>query len=90
MNNSANTTGVPVVFGEVLFDCFPDGKTVLGGAPFNVAWHLQGLGLQPLFVSAVGNDAQGEEVRRTMQSWGMATTGLQTRAAFPTGRGRGR
>jgi len=34
----------PVLFGEVLFDHFPDGSEVLGGAPFNVAWHLQGLG----------------------------------------------
>jgi len=25
------------VFGEVLFDHFPDGSRILGGAPFNVA-----------------------------------------------------
>ncbi len=31
----------PLVFGEVLFDHFPDGGVVLGGAPFNVAAHLQ-------------------------------------------------
>ena len=34
-----------IIFGEVLFDTFPDGTAVLGGAPFNVAWHLQGFGL---------------------------------------------
>ena len=33
-----------VVYGEVLFDCFPDGRRVLGGAPFNVAWGLKGFG----------------------------------------------
>ena len=33
------------VFGEVLFDQFPDGANVLGGAPFNVAWHLKALNL---------------------------------------------
>jgi len=33
------------IFGEVLFDQFPDGQQVLGGAPFNVAWHLQAFGL---------------------------------------------
>ncbi len=33
-----------VVFGEVLFDCFPSGEKLLGGAPFNVAYHLQALG----------------------------------------------
>ena len=40
MNHHINHTR-PVVFGEVLFDCFPDGSRVLGGAPFNVAWHCQ-------------------------------------------------
>ena len=39
--------GRPVVFGEVLFDCFEDGSKVLGGAPFNVAWHLAGFGAEP-------------------------------------------
>jgi fructokinase len=53
----------PLVFGEVLFDCFPDGTEVLGGAPFNVAWHLQGFGLSPLLVSRVGNDARGQQIR---------------------------
>ena len=52
----------PVIFGEVLFDHFPDGARVLGGAPFNVAWHLQAFGSAPLFVSRVGNDPAGREV----------------------------
>jgi fructokinase len=30
-----NNQGI-AVFGEVLFDQFPDGLQVLGGAPFNV------------------------------------------------------
>ncbi|MCB0324129.1 MAG: hypothetical protein KDD69_11175 [Bdellovibrionales bacterium] len=29
-----------LIFGEILYDCLPDGSEVLGGAPFNVAWHL--------------------------------------------------
>ena len=44
------------IFGEVLFDCFPDGREVLGGAPFNVAWHLHAFGQSPVFVSRVGDD----------------------------------
>jgi fructokinase len=36
--------GPLVVFGEVLIDEFPDGQRVLGGAPFNVAWHLTAFG----------------------------------------------
>ena len=46
----------PVIFGEVLYDCFPEGEVVPGGAPFNVAWHLQGFGQNPLFLSRVGSD----------------------------------
>ncbi len=77
--------GRPVIFGEVLFDRFPDGSSVLGGAPFNVAWHLQGLGRNPLFISRVGDDAAGHEIRQAMQDWGMDTAGLQTDSAHPTG-----
>jgi fructokinase len=75
----------PIVFGEVLFDRFPDGRRVLGGAPFNVAWHLRGLGLDPLFLSAVGDDADGREVLDAMESWGMDAAGVQRDPAHPTG-----
>ena len=37
-----------VILGEVLFDHFPDDTRVMGGAPFNVAWHLCGFGADPL------------------------------------------
>lgn len=75
----------PVIFGEVLFDCFPDGSRVLGGAPFNVAWHCQAFGLRPLFISRVGNDPLGREVRSAMLDWGMDSSGLQLDSAHPTG-----
>ena len=79
------TRGRPVIFGEVLFDRFPDGVAVLGGAPFNVAWHLQGFGLAPLMVSRVGEDEPGGEVRRLMGEWSMDPAGLQADAVRPTG-----
>lgn len=75
----------PVIFGEVLFDSFPDNTSVLGGAPFNVAWHLQGFGLYPLFISRVGVDARGEAVQSAMADWGMDLSGLQVDAQHPTG-----
>ncbi|MEA5413519.1 PfkB family carbohydrate kinase [Synechococcus sp. BA-132 BA5] len=74
------------VFGEVLFDSFPDGTEVLGGAPFNVAWHLQGFGLAPCFISRVGTDRRGEAIRSAMTSWGLETAFLQTDPSSPTGR----
>jgi fructokinase len=77
--------GRPVIFGEVLFDIFPDGREVLGGAPFNVARHLQGFGCEPLFVSRVGDDERGQQVREAMREWGMDLAGLQLDPAHPTG-----
>jgi hypothetical protein len=61
-------THAPVVFGEALFDCFPDGAEVLGGAPFNVAWHLAAFGAAPLFVSRVGDDGLGDRIERPWAS----------------------
>lgn len=75
----------PVVFGEVLFDCFPDGRRVLGGAPFNVAWHLQAFGLAPLMVSRVGDDEDGMAVLDAMREWGMDRSGIQVDRELPTG-----
>jgi len=69
-----------------LFDHFSDGRRVLGGAPFNVAWHLQAFGERPFFVSRVGDDAEAASIRLSMQDWGMDTTGLQTDVRRPTGR----
>lgn len=77
--------GRPVVFGEVLFDCFEDGNAVLGGAPFNVAWHLAGFGLDPLFVSRIGSDEHGERVLSTMGEWGMDVAAVQRDSVHPTG-----
>lgn len=79
------TAGRPVIFGEVLFDHFPDGSAVLGGAPFNVAWHLRGFGECPLFISRVGDDPNGRQVRAAMAEWGMDLAGLQTDPRHPTG-----
>jgi fructokinase len=73
------------VFGEALFDRFPDGQQILGGAPFNVAWHLQAFNQHPCFISRVGNDALGDKIRQAMQAWGMAVENLQTDPDYPTG-----
>ncbi|MBC8390949.1 MAG: carbohydrate kinase [Deltaproteobacteria bacterium] len=74
-----------IIFGEVLFDCFPDGHNVIGGAPFNVAWHLQAFGTAPLFISSVGEDPQGDQIKTAMTRWGMNLDGLQTHPDRPTG-----
>ncbi len=75
----------PIIFGEVLFDCFSDGTEVLGGAPFNVAWHLQAFGLQPILISRIGDDRRGEDIIRKMNCWGMNTDFIQIDLKRPTG-----
>lgn len=77
--------GRPLLFGEVLFDVFPDGSEVPGGAPLNVAWHLQGFGLHPLLVSRVGADRRGRQIHAVMTAWGMDTSAIQIDSAHQTG-----
>ncbi len=74
------------IYGEVLFDHFPDGIRVLGGAPFNVAWHLQAFGQSPRLISRVGSDPEGALVRAAMRDWGLSSSGLQTDPVLPTGK----
>jgi fructokinase len=55
-----------IIWGEVLWDRFPDGDK-LGGAPSNVAWHLGLAGGWARLVSRVGNDDAG---RRAIEQLG--------------------
>lgn len=73
-----------LVFGEALFDVF-DGHQVPGGAPFNVAWNLRGLGDRPRLVTRVGEDARGAELIATMEAWSLDTAGVQRDPRRPTG-----
>ncbi len=75
----------PCIFGEVLFDHFADGKRVLGGAPFNVAWHLQAFGQSPLLVSRVGEDAEARDPAGDARA-GAWTAADCSRSERPTGR----
>lgn len=74
------------IFGEVLFDCFNTGEQVLGGAPFNVAWHLQALGDQPKMISRVGDDELGHAILEAMRNWKMDISQVQVDPKHPTGR----
>ena len=47
--------------GEALWDMLPDGKKI-GGAPANFAYHMSQLGFDSCVVSAIGNDASGDEI----------------------------
>lgn len=77
--------GAVILFGEVLADIFAD-RTVLGGAPFNVARHLQAFGQDPLLITRLGNDSLAEEVLDEMAQVGMEPLGVQCGNHHPTGR----
>ena len=57
-----------ICFGEVLWDCLPRG-IFPGGAPVNVAYHLNRFGMNALPVTAVGKDFLGDEFVRRFKYW---------------------
>jgi fructokinase len=71
-------------YGEILWDCLPHARH-LGGAPFNVAYHLRQLGHEPVVVSAVGNDELGRETLALVQSRGISTRFIAQHVDLPTG-----
>ncbi|MEO6776643.1 MAG: PfkB family carbohydrate kinase, partial [Kofleriaceae bacterium] len=54
----STTDQAVIIWGEILWDRFPDGAQ-LGGAPSNVAWHLGMAGGWARLVSRVGDDDDG-------------------------------
>jgi fructokinase len=77
----------PVIIGigEILWDVFPGGKQ-LGGAPLNFSHHCAQLGAEACPVSAVGADADGEEIREILAAKNLPDQHVQSDPANPTGR----
>ena len=73
-----------MVFGEILADIFPD-KTVLGGAPYNIARHLHAFNAHPLLISRVGNDPLKINLFEALAKLNMDCSGIQVDAVYPTG-----
>jgi fructokinase len=72
-------------FGEILWDCLPSGRHA-GGAPFNVAAHIAQLGVSVSLISAVGQDALGDEILEVAQNKGVNVQFVgRTRIGLPTG-----
>src|SRR5688572_4929087 len=76
----------PIVgIGEVLWDVYPDGRKVAGGAPFNFAFHCHQLGHPAVIVSRVGDDELGRELRDRVRELGLSDEFIQTDRDHPTG-----
>src|SRR5262245_37551961 len=76
----------PIVgIGEVLWDVYPGGRKVAGGAPFNFAFHCHQLGHPAVVVSRVGDDDLGRELRERIRELGLSDEYIQTDPDHPTG-----
>lgn len=73
-----------VCVGEVLWDALPGGL-YLGGAPLNVCYHLNQLGIDASISSKVGDDRLGKEALRRMKSKGISTEYVQRDKKHETG-----
>ena len=71
-----------VGLGEALWDCLPEGRKI-GGAPANFAYHASQFGFEAYAVSAVGNDALGDETIEALKSNGLKIE--MPRVDYPTG-----
>ncbi len=70
--------------GETVWDVFPSGKR-LGGAPVNFAFFAKEFGAEVYPVSAVGDDALGDETMDALESTGLELGYIQ-RNSSPTSR----
>jgi fructokinase len=71
-------------FGDVLWDLLPSGK-LPGGAPMNVAIHLQNLGIETFIISRIGNDDLGQEIKSFINSKNCSTDLIQIDKTYKTG-----
>jgi fructokinase len=71
-------------FGEMLWDVFP-GDEKIGGAPLNVAYHLNRLGLPATLVSRVGDDDRGMRILAFMKEKHLPADFIQLDSTHSTG-----
>ncbi len=71
--------------GEILFDHFPDYQRV-GGAPFNFSCHLKKLGFPVRFITRVGDDPEGRELKTLLQVNGFGEKDLQVDQKYRSGK----
>ena len=70
-------------YGEILWDMLPEGPQP-GGAPLNVAYHLNKLGLVSAIASRIGNDFAGYKLKELLAGWGIASHLIQLDEKYPT------
>ena len=73
-----------ICFGEILWDNLPGGRTA-GGAPMNVAYHLNRTGADSKLISRTGNDTAGSDLIAFLQQIQLPADLIQTDHQYATG-----
>lgn len=79
-----NTDLNTVSFGEILFDVFGEEKKV-GGAPLNLALRMRSFGFPVTMISAVGNDDDGQNLKKYISDNGVEVNTILTNPTHETG-----
>lgn len=72
-----------VCFGELLWDVLPTAKRP-GGAPMNVAYHLQKLNIHSHLISSIGDDDLGRSMLSFIERMRLPKEGIQMHNSQPT------
>ncbi|MEN8189290.1 MAG: carbohydrate kinase [Thermodesulfobacteriota bacterium] len=72
-------------FGEIVWDQFGE-KSILGGAPLNVAYHLHMAGAKTRLISRIGSDQLGRETIDKLRGMGLDCSGVQVDDELASGR----
>jgi fructokinase len=73
-----------ICYGEILWDVLPSGAKP-GGAPMNVAYHLQKLGITATLISKIGKDNWGDGLIALLQKQNIDTSYIQIDKEHATG-----
>lgn len=72
------------VIGELLVDSLPEGDRI-GGAPFNVAFHLHRMGWPVQLITRIGDDDHGRDIMAFLNRIRFPADGIQIDPDHPTG-----
>jgi fructokinase len=82
-NEITKTRGKILCIGEILWDLLPEGAKA-GGAPMNVALHLNKFGMEARFAGSIGNDNLGNDLKNYLEHLALDTGLIQVDENLPT------
>jgi fructokinase len=83
MNLLSSSLYKVICYGEILWDILPSGP-LPGGAPMNVAYHLNKLDASPALITKIGDDNYGKDLIEILSNDGVEVT-FETDPKYPTG-----